>query len=716
MRTKRTALALLTLLFAAPAHAQFSKSTLSSQVSQDFPDGCVGCITPSVLRGFLNNAINSWQQYTGVNPQTGTTYTVQLSDYGQLVTLNNAGAIAVTIPQPTGSFGTFNVYIKAIGAGSATITPTNGATINGSPSLTVGRNTPVQLISDGTGNNYISQGPYLATDSSPILTGNWTFQPTSGVAITITTPAGSPSVNMGLAITNSPSGTFGSNQLAPNTVTVNDSVINASGSLAAFQAQYGATATASQGNGIGLLGVATTLANTNSFYGFGVQGQCFAQHTATAPTGMGGAGQCAGGNFLGHLGAGATGYFSVFGLEINTSVAPTGGNAPKFKAGILIAQNVGDAARGATIDAAIAISSNNATINWKTGLLFGNMAGQSAFGTDSTIIASTGSQQVNTFIDFSSYTCSGGNKINFNTFAVDCSDNVFINTSSAYAWLGLSRISSPGNGVLQLTNNAATDVAIRLQFGGTSASFPAWKRAASSTVLAARLADDSADAGITALTGAFSSTVTVTSASASALAVGLNGATNPAFKVDASTGSQAAGLSVKGAATGGTVAIAAIDSGSNTNLTLDAKGSGTLVLQGTATGAITLTRDTTGSGFIKSSSVTGGIGYATGGGVGGTVAQATNRSTAVTLNKLTGQITLVSAAGVGTVTTFTVNNTTVTATDAVAVWVVSGATNNYSVYVTAVAGNSFNISFFSASGTATDQPVFGYAVIRAANN
>lgn len=81
----------------------------------------------------------------------------------------------------------------------------------------------------------------------------------------------------------------------------------------------------------------------------------------------------------------------------------------------------------------------------------------------------------------------------------------------------------------------------------------------------------------------------ITSASASAFTVGLNGATNPALQVDASTASQAAGLKVTGAATGGTVAIAAIDSGSNTNLTLNAKGTGTIGIGSVSTGAVTIT-------------------------------------------------------------------------------------------------------------------------------
>lgn len=82
---------------------------------------------------------------------------------------------------------------------------------------------------------------------------------------------------------------------------------------------------------------------------------------------------------------------------------------------------------------------------------------------------------------------------------------------------------------------------------------------------------------------------TITSASATALTVGLNGATNPAFTVDSSTGSQAAGLKITGAATGGTVALVATDSGSNTNVTLNAKGSGTIGIGSVSTGAVTIT-------------------------------------------------------------------------------------------------------------------------------
>lgn len=103
-------------------------------------------------------------------------------------------------------------------------------------------------------------------------------------------------------------------------------------------------------------------------------------------------------------------------------------------------------------------------------------------------------------------------------------------------------------------------------------------------------------------TPAISGSVAVTSASACcALTVGPNGATNPVFQVDASTVSQAAGIKITGAVTAGVVAIAAIDSGPNTNLSIDAKGSGQVVFAQNSTGQVTVVRPLSlGTGTIPS--------------------------------------------------------------------------------------------------------------------
>lgn len=103
-----------------------------------------------------------------------------------------------------------------------------------------------------------------------------------------------------------------------------------------------------------------------------------------------------------------------------------------------------------------------------------------------------------------------------------------------------------------------------------------------------------------------------------------------------------------------------------------------------------------------------GVGFVAG--AGGTVTQASSRTTGVTLNKKCGGITVYSAAGTSAYTSFTVTNSLVTANDVIIVNQKSG-TNIYETFVTAVADGSFRITFSAASGTATDAPVFTFAVI-----
>lgn len=88
-------------------------------------------------------------------------------------------------------------------------------------------------------------------------------------------------------------------------------------------------------------------------------------------------------------------------------------------------------------------------------------------------------------------------------------------------------------------------------------------------------------------------TTTMTSSSAAALAVGPSGATNPSFNVDASTGSAVNGLNVKSSASGNGVALSVISSGTNEPLTVDAKGSGAMVLGAVSTGLVIAGRGST---------------------------------------------------------------------------------------------------------------------------
>ena len=87
---------------------------------------------------------------------------------------------------------------------------------------------------------------------------------------------------------------------------------------------------------------------------------------------------------------------------------------------------------------------------------------------------------------------------------------------------------------------------------------------------------------------AISGTLTVTSASATALTVGRQGATDPGLTIDASTSVCATGLKITPAAAAAGVALVVTSSGTNEALTIDAKGSGTISINATATGAVIL--------------------------------------------------------------------------------------------------------------------------------
>lgn len=110
-----------------------------------------------------------------------------------------------------------------------------------------------------------------------------------------------------------------------------------------------------------------------------------------------------------------------------------------------------------------------------------------------------------------------------------------------------------------------------------------------------------------------------------------------------------------------------------------------------------------------------GLGYLPGTGAGVAVTQLTSRTTAVTANAYSGQITLFSAAGSAVAASFTVNDNLVKSTDTIEAVEASG-TNLYQIFITNVGNGTFQVTFFTTGGTATDAPVFTFAVVHAAIN
>lgn len=96
------------------------------------------------------------------NPQTGTSYTLILTDRGKMITVDNASPAVVTIPTNAAvafAIGT-TIVLCQIGTGGLTITAAAGVTINGVSGGSVvlsGRWTAVTLYKRNT-NEWIALG------------------------------------------------------------------------------------------------------------------------------------------------------------------------------------------------------------------------------------------------------------------------------------------------------------------------------------------------------------------------------------------------------------------------------------------------------------------------------------------------------------------------------------------------------------------------------
>jgi len=152
--------------------------------------------------------------------------------------------------------------------------------------------------------------------------------------------------------------------------------------------------------------------------------------------------------------------------------------------------------------------------------------------------------------------------------------------------------SEPTTNVRQLVGFAISATEIRFELGGAS----------SGTIDVGGDENFDSITAIGAVNGAslaWTTTATGTSSNAAALAVGPNGATNPVIKVDASTASAATGVSITGAAAAAGVAIAAISSGTNEDMTIDAKGTGAVILGSSSTGGVKIGTNATDIVAIK---------------------------------------------------------------------------------------------------------------------
>jgi hypothetical protein len=143
-------------------------------------------ITPDQVVGFaLTQAVSS--PLGGVSIQTGTNVVGADAQTGQLLVFTNA--FPSTYLLPTTTSGLWTTSIVAGGAGTLTLSPPTGTTLNGSTSLiTIPAGGGAILYSDGAGNfralvlTSASSGtpatPILDADGDPIsdADGSWIFE------------------------------------------------------------------------------------------------------------------------------------------------------------------------------------------------------------------------------------------------------------------------------------------------------------------------------------------------------------------------------------------------------------------------------------------------------------------------------------------------------------------------------------------------------------
>ena len=96
--------------------------------------------------------INDARQNLTLNAQTGTTYTLVLTDNGRLVTLSNAAAITLTVPLNSSvAFATGAIInIQQIGAGQVTVAGASGVTLNGTGTKTRAQWSAASLVKTAT--------------------------------------------------------------------------------------------------------------------------------------------------------------------------------------------------------------------------------------------------------------------------------------------------------------------------------------------------------------------------------------------------------------------------------------------------------------------------------------------------------------------------------------------------------------------------------------
>ena len=103
---------------------------------------------PVYANGIVKSG-NTVQLASAVNNQTGTSYTIQASDWGKLISFSNANPIAVTLPAASVTFPD-GFYFRVANRNDGVVTITSSSNLDGKSDLVLNRNEGATVASDGS--------------------------------------------------------------------------------------------------------------------------------------------------------------------------------------------------------------------------------------------------------------------------------------------------------------------------------------------------------------------------------------------------------------------------------------------------------------------------------------------------------------------------------------------------------------------------------------
>jgi len=447
-------------------------------------------------------AITLSTSVTGVLKGNGTAISAATAgtDYQAPITLTTTG----TSGAATFSGGTLNIP-QYSGGGGGTYTAGTGLTLT-SGTFSVNTSQNISTLSNLTGNGLVktsggtgalstaTSGTDYSAGTSSLATGILKSTTSTG-ALTIAVAADFPTLNQNttgsagsvaaanITGTTLASGVTGSSLTSVGTLTS----LTTSGAITTSDAP-GASAAAISGTGA----LFTGGTGTTTFPYLMIQ-----PSAATAFTGWSTSGTFEGinsasgfaGNFVHYSNNNASMYRVDSAGGVHSAAGGTFG-------GILTTSQAGAASASAFYLNGTIYTGGSGTTTYPLAYINAGSSNPTSWSTLGTLFGINAPSSFGNYIDC--HTNGGGSAFSVNSQGtVTAGNHVYAASASQIGWTSRTIMQSPSNGVLEITNNAATGFT-RMQLGGTTSSFPAIK--VNGANLNFRVADDSADTGITAST------------------------------------------------------------------------------------------------------------------------------------------------------------------------------------------------------------------------